>query len=144
MIVYMFELKHNPDAFRACKKAVQVRAEFMRSSGTLHTREGLVSFHAGDVVLTGVEGERWPVPRERFDDTYEPVFPTRTGQDGRYVKRPMTVLALRVGGAVDLELADGRGTLHADAGDVIVQYGPNDLAVVGGAIFEKTYVVLDA
>jgi hypothetical protein len=39
-------------------------------------------------------------------------------------------------------LPDARGTLRGDAGDWLVQYAPDDVAVVAQAIFATTYALL--
>lgn len=135
------DLREHPDAFRARKRAVSVHAEIAREDGVVHTLEGPVSYCAGDAMLSGVEGERWPVPRAHFLASYEPISPTRAGDDGTYRKRPRVVLALRVQQVVDVVLSGGRGTLHARPGDVLVQHEAGDVAVVAKDIFAKTYIV---
>lgn len=126
-------------AFQARKRPVQVRVEFADRAGTLETREGPVHYGAGDALLTGVDGERWPIPQARFVATYCPCAPTTPGEAGCYRKRPLTVWAWRTPGRLEVELSEGRGQLHAEPDDVLVQYGPGDIAVVSAAIFRQTY-----
>lgn len=134
-----FDLSNAPGAFLAHKRPIPVAVVFAKEYGVLETREGPVRFQAGDALLTGVEGERWPVPRERFLVTYSPLPPTHDGEAGRYVKRPLSVWAWKTNQSMAIPLTDGRGLLQAEPGDVIVQYGPGDLAVVAALIFDKTY-----
>lgn len=133
------DLAGAPGAFQAVKLGTRVAVEFARQAGQLQTREGVVAYDAHDALLTGVEGERWPVPRQRFLATYEPCAPTQAAQPGWYSKRPVTVWALRTDAATQIPLASGRGRLQAQPGDYLVQYAPGDVAVVGASIFEKTY-----
>ncbi len=112
---------------------------FAPVAGVVNTLEGPVAYSEGDAIVTGVAGEQWSVARERFHHTYAAIFPTESGQDGRYVKHPHDVLALRLTKGCAIHLADGRGTLHGRAGDYLVQYRPGDCAVVAAEIFDDTY-----
>ena len=130
-------------AFRARKRPLRVRVEFAEQAGELATREGPVRYAPGDALLTGIDGERWPIPQASFAEHYGPCAPTPAGVAGWYVKRPITVWAWRADRSLDVELSAGRGTLHAEPGDVVVQYAPDDLAVVGAGIFQQTYDMLE-
>ena len=134
-----FDIAAQPGAFLAVKRPLPVTVEFAERAGRLDTREGEVRYQAGDAILRGIEGERWPVPRARFFASYDPVAPLRAGQDGHYVKRHKAVWAWRSAAAVEIALSGGRGTLRANAGDVIIDYGGGDLAVVTASIFEGSY-----
>ena len=134
-----FDIAGQPGAFLAVKRPLPVTVEFAEGEGRLDTREGEVRYQAGDALLSGIEGERWPVPRVRFFASYDPVAPLRAGQDGPYVKRHKAVWAWRSGAEVEIVLSAGRGTLRANAGDVIIDYGGGDLAVVTASIFEGSY-----
>lgn len=136
-----FDIARQPGAFLAVKRPVPVTVEFAETDGVLDTREGEVRYQAGDALLSGIEGERWPVQRVRFLESYDPVAPLRAGDGdgGAYVKRQKEVWAWRAGAAIEIALSDQRGTLQANAGDVIVDYGGGDLAVVAASIFEASY-----
>ena len=116
---------------------------FATMPGALATREGSVRYEPGDALLTGSAGDRWPVSRPRFDAAYEPVAPTAAGAEGRYRRRPALVYAKQMSTPFELALGDGRGTLAGAAGDWLVQYAPDDQAVVGQAIFASTYELID-
>lgn len=135
-------LQDNPQAFQAIKKPIPVGVQFATSSGTLETLEGSVRYQTGDALLTGLEGERWPIGISRFIQTYEPVAPLVFGDDGLYKKKLIPVWAYRADHAMEFSLSDSRGILQAKLGDVIIEYSPNDHAVVNGSIFEKTYEIL--
>ncbi len=137
------DLREDREARRARKRAIGVRVEFAPDNGSLETREGTVGYARGDALLTGVEGERWPVPRATFDASYEPVAPTRHGKPGSYVKRPLVVWAKPMRAPFAVTLDRERGTLRGKPGDWLVQYAPGDLSVVGGSVFDKTYELLD-
>jgi len=137
------DLREDRAARRARKLALEMQVEFAAADGTLVTREGPVTYVSGDALLTGIEGERWPVPRQRFDETYEPIAPLRPGKPGAYRKRPQVVWAKPMRETFTVELGNGRGTLRGNAGDWLVQYAPGDLSVVSTTVFAKTYELLD-
>jgi hypothetical protein len=136
-------LRDDPDARRACKRSIPVRVEFATESGTLDTREGPVGYARGDALLTGSNGERWPVPRASFDASYEPVAPMRHGKPGPYRKRPLILWAKPMAEPFAVTLDHDRGTLCGKPGDWLVQYAPDDLGVVSGSLFGDTYELLD-
>lgn len=139
----MVDLAADRDARRARKRAVSVSVEFAERTGTLTTLEGPVAYGRGDALLTGSHGERWPVPRERFDATYDAQAPLRPGKPGRYIKRPLLVWARQLREPFDVSLDADRGTLHGEPGDWLVQYAPGDQGVVGASIFAESYELLD-
>ncbi|MEP6941831.1 MAG: PGDYG domain-containing protein [Betaproteobacteria bacterium] len=131
------------EAHRARKRPVQLEVVFATEPGTLATREGDAVYERGDALITGTEGERWPVARARFDPTYEPVPPLRAGRPGRYSKRPILVWAKTMRAPLSVELDEGRGSLRAQPGDWLVQYGKGDFGVVSASVFAQTYELLD-
>lgn len=135
----LIDISQNPDAFQTRKLPIPVLVKFAVKPGILTTLEGPVPYAAGDAILTGIEGENWPITREHFDQTYQAVSPTKIGEAGEYLKRPITVWALQVTKTMDIPLNRSNSTLHAAPGDYIVQYAPNDWAVVANRIFAKTY-----
>lgn len=134
-----FDIASQPGAFLAVKRPLPVTVEFAGRDGRVTTREGEVRYQAGDAILSGIEKERWPVPRACFFASYDPVAPLQAGDNGSYVKRHKAVWAWRSSASIEIELSGGRGTLRADAGDVIIDYGDCDLAVVTASIFESSY-----
>lgn len=121
------------------KKPVAVDVCFAQSAGTLQTLEGLVKFIQGDALTTGVQNERWPIPRKHFESTYAPVWPTLMGTDGRYIKKPSKVTALQCGSEQHVSIGDGNGVLRAKVGDWIVTDGAGNRWVVADSIFRATY-----
>lgn len=117
-----------------------VSVEFARSSGLVETLEGLVSYEVGEALLTGIDGERWPIKRARFETTYEPVAQLRMGDDGFYIKRAILIDAVQT--EIEMEIAmEARNNtkLFAKPGDWIVTAPGGERWVVAGDIFLKTY-----
>ena len=139
----MIDLAHDRDARRARKRGVSVAVVFAAAPGELLTREGKVRYAAGDALVTGPGGDRWPVPRAHLDLRYEPVAPTRAGTDGTYRARPGDVWAKRMDVPFTVPLSGGRGALAGAAGDWLVQYAAGDCAVVAAQVFAATYELVD-
>jgi hypothetical protein len=137
------DLSEDRAAHRARKRAVVVQVEFAVTDGTLPTQEGPVKYLAGDALVTGTAGERWPVARATFQANYAPVAPARVGKAGRYRKRPLIVWAKPMADAFDVTLDRDRGVLRGQPGDWLVQYAPSDFSVVGARVFAQTYELLD-
>ena len=114
------------------KKPISLKAEFAEYDGVCLTLEGEVPYHKGDAIVTGTEGETWPIKRALFEQNYEPA------EGGRYRKKPITVLALCLTEESEIVREDG-GVLKGRSGDWLVQYAPGDQAIVRSDIFEKSY-----
>jgi len=121
------------------KKDIPVVVRFDKADGVCKTKEGYVSYKAGDAIMTGVEGEQWPIERRKCDATYEPVSPRQTGGNGKYVKKPIPVYALPMQEPFYVIMSWGHNRLEGEAGDWLLEYGKNDYGIVSQSIFEKTY-----
>jgi len=133
------DLTADPRALRVCKKPDPVRAEFAGADGVCDTLEGPVRYKAGDAILTGVRGERWPVERENFLASYEPVPPTRAGDDGNYRKAPSIAHALRLDQERGVPVGWQKDPLHGRPGDWLLQYADGTYGVVQDPIFRESY-----
>ncbi|MDR2186590.1 MAG: DHH family phosphoesterase [Azonexus sp.] len=130
-----------PGAVRACKKPFTVTAHFARQAGIAATREGAVPYAIGDVLVTGVDGETWPVRPEHFAAAYTPQPPLQTGQDGVYLANPRQADALCMPAIFCLSLKNG-GLLWGQRGDWLIQHGDGEYGIVGAALFTATYDIL--
>ena len=127
-----------PEAVEVMKRPLPgVAARFAREAGQIDTREGTVNYQTGDALLTGVEGEEWPVTRERFLASYTPLPPTGYGKDGMYAKKALRVWGLRMRGPFCVRVGDNM--LSGDSGDWLIQYGPDEYGIVEADIFATTY-----
>jgi hypothetical protein len=136
------DLSCDAKARRYSKRPDTLLVEIAPAGGVLATLEGNIAYMAGDALLTGPAGDRWPVGRCHFDAAYVAVPPTIQGQSGRYRRKPNVVWARQMTDAFEVAL-DGRGVLRGKAGDWIVQYGPADQSIVEEHIFAQTYVPAD-
>lgn len=124
------------------KLPIPVQVQFMHDDGTIITMEGPVAYRAGDAVLTGIRGERWPVGRGRFMTTYQPLAPTVLGQDGQYIKKAATALARCMDETFEVQVGYASNKLQGKAGDWLLQYADGSQGVVGADIFKLTYRLL--
>lgn len=133
------DLAADPRALRVCKKPIPVQVAFAPADGTCETLEGPVRFRAGDAILTGVQGERWPVGREAFLSSYQAVPPTPTGRNGAYRKSAAPAYAMRLDRARDVPVGWQNDPLHGAPGDWLLQYADGTRGVVRDHIFRQSY-----
>lgn len=110
----------------------------------MQTLEGPVHYVCGDALMTGIAGERWPIPRDRFSATYVPVPPVRMGEEGEYLKRPITVSARQATSHEHIPLDGGKSELSAQPGDWVVTDQNGNRWVVADEIFNETYERLES
>ena len=123
----------------ARRRPLVFEVAFAQEKILIDTLEGFVRAEAGDAVVTGVRGERWPVSSTRFAELYEPVLMTRMGEDGRYRRRAGMVRTTRLTQPLSLFLPDEHGALSGSAGDWLVQHTDGSFGIVADDIFERTY-----
>jgi hypothetical protein len=103
------------------------------------TLEGPVHYSTGDALLTGVEGETWPVPRERFHNSFAPEGALEFGTDGRYVRLNRHALAIQLTIRTEIAFGIAGDRLTGQAGDWLVGYEDGSFGIVADRIFRATY-----
>jgi hypothetical protein len=136
------DLTNEKQAKKVQKKAMPIVVKFAANDGCCETKEGDVSYKVGDAILTGVEGEQWPIERPKFDASYEAIAPTKNGEDGQYYKKPIQVFALQMNESFHVNVSWSDDRIEGKAGDWLLQYGADDYGIVSQSIFEKTYNIL--
>ena len=132
------DLRTDPAA-HAFQKQEIVTVEFATQPGRLTSQVGANSYQTGDALLTGADGDRWCVSRDRFDAGYLPLPPTIPGTAGRYRNRPRPVLAKQMAEAFRCERRAGGDWLQGQAGDWLLQYAPGDHGIATHARFTLVY-----
>lgn len=56
---------------KVIKKPIPVTARQVDKKTIVETIEGPLTAQSGDWIITGVDGEEWPVKKEIFNKTYE-------------------------------------------------------------------------
>jgi hypothetical protein len=133
------DLRLDPAAIKVCKKPDPVAVAFATEDGVCQTLEGAVSYRAGDAILTGVAGEKWPIRKDQFLAIYEARLPTRSGENGHYRKRPSLTLARRLTGAIDVTVGWQDDPLHGEPGDWLLRYEDGSGSIIRDDIFRASY-----
>ena len=116
-----------------------VEVRFATAVGALSSREGANHYARGDALVTGSNGDRWSVSRERFELRYEPVESLRRGEDGAYRNKPLPVLARQMLEPFTLARRAGGDVLQGKSGDWLLQYAPGDYGIVDQTKFARVY-----
>jgi hypothetical protein len=132
------DLRTDPATARYVKTEVVI-VSFAREEGELISLEGPNRYAAGDALVTGSTGSRWSVSRQRFDQKYEAVPPTRSGEDGSYKARPIPVLARQIPEPFTAARSAGGDVLRGNAGDWLLQYAPGDFGIAEQSRFAQVY-----
>ena len=127
------DLAEDPDAFETAKKPIPLNFRAAEAEETIETKEGPVVAQAGDAIMTGTEGEQWPIPAEKFEQTYDILEP------GKAAKKNIPVFAKEMNAPFKVKVSWSDALLNGELGDFLVQYGLGDYGVVGAEIFRKTY-----
>lgn len=56
--------------YKVVKKNIPVEAYQTDKPMDIQTLEGVMHANAGDWIITGTDGEKWPVKKEIFEKTY--------------------------------------------------------------------------
>lgn len=121
------------------EKQETVTVEFATEAGELMSKVGPNRYAAGDALVSGVDGDRWSVSRERFERAYLPLPPTVAGASGRYRNIPRPVWARQMGEAFRCQRTAGGDWLCGEAGDWLLQYAPGDFGLASDARFRQVY-----
>lgn len=126
---------------KARKLPVAVEVEFAAVAGQLETLEGPVAYAAGDALLTGPAGDRWPIRREKFLQTYVSAG-GEAGKPGIYRKQPLIVHVLEMREPFTVTVGSAANSISGKPGDWLVQYAPGEYGIVSQALFRLTYELL--
>ena len=130
-------MDEDPHAHPAMKKPIPLKFRVAEQPETIQTKEGPVEAPVGAYIMTGTEGEQWPIPAEKFQETYDII-------DGDTAsKKSIPVTAKQMGRNFNVTVSWSDQKLIGKRGDWLVKYGPGDYGVVDQKIFKKTYDVDD-
>jgi len=127
------ELTSDPSAQQVQKKAIPLEFRVAEQPETVQTLEGSVEAPAGAYIMTGTKGENWPIPADKFEETYDII------DDQHAAKKPIPVPGKQMQEDFFVTVSWSPDKLKGKPGDWLVQYGPGDYGVVEAAIFDETY-----
>jgi PGDYG protein len=119
-------------SFETFKKPAVEKYEIATEPGVIDTLEGPMNYEAGHYIMTGPNGEKYPISPEKFHE-----YKNDLG-DGQCTPKKIFKRA---------KLANHDGVIHTKRGDLIyttgndyiVRHGPDDYGVVKKDIFHQTY-----
>lgn len=126
--------KHDNAALTVMKKPIKLSYRIAMEDEMVQTKEGPVQAFKGDAILTGTQGENWPINKDKFAETYDV-------NDGVCSKKALPVSAFVIDS--EFKVKASWGLLEGKANDLVVKYGDNDYGVVDRDIFNETYDVLE-
>lgn len=120
------------DSFKTYKNPIPISYEIAKTNCTIDTLEGPIECKRGHVIITGSEGEQYPVSKTKFDQLYTDITDINA--------TPKKIMKTT-------KLADHDGVIKTDYGnleysknkDYNIRHGKNDYGVVKKSIFKKTY-----
>lgn len=128
------DLSQDEKAFKTSKRPIPIEFRYSKSDGWIETKEGSVPAAKGDAIMTGVEGEKWPIQAATFATTYTDL------KDGTAVpSRVSPVWAKEMTEPFQVKVSWGDALLQGSPYDYLVQYGVGDYGAVGASIFQKSY-----
>jgi len=119
-------------SFKTFKLGNPISFETAHKPGTIETLEGPRDYERGHKIITGPQGEQYPVPPESFYDKYD--------DNGDGTATPKKIIKYA-------KLADHDGVIHSNWGDLtyskgehyIVRHGTDEYGPVQKDIFFQTY-----
>ena len=127
------DLNADPSAQKVQKKAIPLEFRVAEQPETIETLEGSVEAPAGAYIMTGTKGENWPIPGDKFKETYDIVSDTTAS------KKAIPVPGKQMQEDFFVTVSWSPDKLNGKPGDWLVQYGPGDYGVVEAGIFDETY-----
>ena len=119
--------------FETFKKASPVIYATAQTPGTINTLEGPVKYQAGYKIITGPNGEQYPIPPEKFAHLYD------DNRDGTATPKKIVKTAKLADHNGAVKTSWGETLNYTQGNDYIVRHGPGDYGVVKKDIFAKTY-----
>ena len=116
-----------------------VEVVFATADSELTSREGANRYVIGDALITGTDGNRWSVSRNRFDAKYDPVAPVTAGENGHYQSKPVAVFARQMREPFTISRSANGDVLRGLAQDWLLQYAPGDHGIIANTRFLQVY-----
>lgn len=131
---------------KIAKKPVVLNGIEVAFEQVVQTKEGPQTAFEGDIIITGLKGEKWAVRPTLIQERYEILRQGWLDSFGEY-RYTLQAKPVPIDGYVadvDVHMKTNWGEATAKAGDWVVRYGPNDFNVVGQQFFEGLYDILGA
>ena len=90
----------------------------------------------GDFIMTGTEGENWPIKSKIFKNTY-----SLLNQNYAY-KKKIIVNAIKMSVPFKVKVSWCDDILNGKKDDFLIEYSKGDYGIVDQSIFKKTYKIV--
>jgi len=127
------DLSQDENSFKTFKKPIPLDYRIANNDETIKTKEGPVKARKGDSIMTGTKGENWPIPSDKFKQTYDILG------KGKAAKKKIEIYAKELLKPTKVKVSWSDNLLNGNPGDYLVQYGEGDYGVVEKGIFKDTY-----
>ena len=121
--------------FETYKKDLPVIYATAETPGIINTLENPVGYQAGYKIITGPNGEQYPIPPEKFAGLYD------DNRDGTATPKKIIKMAKLADHSGSVKTSWGETLNYTRGNDYIVRHGPGDYGVVKKDIFPKTYQI---
>lgn len=109
----------------ARSRPVELQTEKVTAQQIVDTLEGPRTAFIGDYIMTGLQGEHWPVPANKFDHLYEVVEMVDAAKPIRVRKKIMEITVFQTYEAKTFETRGEK--FYASVGDFIIRKTPDDI-----------------
>ena len=123
------------ESFETYKKPIRLKYRISDTDDTIKTKEGEVKCKEGDFILTGTEGELWPIKSEKFKSTYKQINKNFAS------KKKLIVYALQMKDIFRVKVNWSDDILEGKYNDYLIEYNKGDYGIVDELIFRKTYIL---
>lgn len=117
------------------QKPVELKAEQLTEKTTIHSLEGDVIGNPTDWLITGVNGEQWPVRDEIFKKKYE-----KGSKEGYWRKKPIECKCYQLKEKKPWTTWNG-DKMIAEPGDWMIVQPDGSESSIKDDIFKKTYQI---
>jgi hypothetical protein len=123
----------------ARKKPVELYALRVRQEQVIDTWEGTRTAFVGDYLMTGIQGEHWPVPGDKFEELYD-IIEQKTDDTLKVRKRIMEVPVCQI--YHDLTFSGNGEDFNAHTGDFIIAYSDGSCYPCVPDVFFETFEII--
>ena len=125
----------------ACCRPIELKTQKVTEQQSVETWEGARTAFVGDYIMMGVQGERWPVPANQFDELYRIIGKSKDNPEIlRARKRIMEMQVYQTYEPLDFQVR--HENFHVEAGYFLVRYNNNSCYPCEPSVFFETFEIL--
>ena len=109
-------LEECKESFKTYKKPIRLKYRKSDEEEKIKTKEGVVKCDKGDFVMTGTEGENWPIKSKTFKNTYNLL------NEEYASKKKMIVKAIKMNMIFRVKVNWCEDILTGKKGDYLIEY----------------------